>query len=100
RLHVVEHPKESLEVVSDGVVQGWLLSGDDGKGLRLALAMRHRDATVSGVSIYDAAFAHYARAGHSRGHASFSVANRPTLNLYAELGARFTSTLGCWFQVR
>lgn len=100
RLHVDRVPSHSLELRSaDGVVQGWFLAEPDGSGVHLALAMRHASAITSGVTLYDAAFAHFGGLGARIGHAAFSVANRSALNLYSELGARFTSTTGCWFNV-
>jgi len=101
RLHVESAPTTSLELRSpDGQVQGWFLAEIDDIGAHLALGMRHRDATVKGAAIYDAAFSYLCRQGAQVGHATFSVTNLPTMNLYAKLGARFTSTVGCWFSVR
>ncbi|GHD33718.1 hypothetical protein GCM10007053_18430 [Halioglobus pacificus] len=94
------HPECCLEIQAEGETQGWFLSAPDGKNsLSLTLAMKHRDATISGALLYRAALIAYADRGYRLGQASFSVKNIPVMNIYASLGARFTAPLGIWQRV-
>jgi hypothetical protein len=97
---IAEHPATSLEVARDGKPQGWFLSRPSEHGLNLLLAMLHRDATISGMLLYQKGLRAYAARGHSLGWAGFSVRNVNVHNIYARLGARFTPPLGCWLWVK
>jgi hypothetical protein len=94
------NPEWSLRIAHEGKVQGWFLSELDAKGFHLTLAALHRDATTSGLLLYQQALATYARRGQRVGGARFSVANPPVHNIYAHLGARFLSPYGCWLWLR
>jgi hypothetical protein len=97
---IAEHPATSLEVWRDGKPQGWFLSRPSEHGLNLLLAMLHRDATISGMLLYQKGLRAYAARGHSLGWAGFSVRNVNVHNIYARLGARFTPPVGCWLWVK
>jgi hypothetical protein len=91
------HEQWCLEIVEDGQVQGWFLSVmEEGKGLNLALSMLHRDASISGMLLYQKAIVSYAQLGARIGWAAFSVFNTPVLNIYSNLGARFMPGPTCW----
>lgn len=92
---VAANPEWCIEVRHDGAPQGWFCSRPE-RGLNLALAMQHRDATISGLDLYAAAFVAYAQRGARVGWASFSIRNGGVHNVYADLGARFTPPVGCW----
>ena len=96
---VAAHAEHALRVTYQGRVQGWFLSAPERGGLHLALAMLHREASVSGLSLYEQALRAYAARGARIGFASFSVTNSPVHNVYARLGARFLATQGCWLHV-
>ena len=76
-----------------------LLSQATPSGLDLTLAVSSRNAKVSGLLLYQACLSAYERAGHRIGFASFSIRNSPVHNIYANLGARFTSSMGIWLWV-
>jgi len=97
---IAEHPSTSLQVSHHSKPQGWFLSRPSDHGMNLLLAMLHRDATISGMLLYQKSLRAYAARGHSLGWAGFSVRNVNVHNIYARLGARFTSPLGCWVWVR
>jgi hypothetical protein len=97
---VEAHPAQALRLRTGGQVQGWFVSAPEAGALRLALAMLHRDARVSGFSLYAQAVRAYAATGARVGFASFSVANAAVHNIYARLGARFLQPEGCWLWVR
>lgn len=97
---IAEHPATSLEVSRDGKPQGWFLSRPSEHGLNLLLAMLHRDATISGMLLYQKGLRAYAARGHALGWAGFSVRNVNVHNIYARLGARFTPPIGCWLWTR
>jgi hypothetical protein len=97
---IAANPDWSLRLQSDGKVQGWFLSEQDEKGFHLTLAALHRDATVSGLLLYQQALATYAQRGQRVGGARFSVTNTPVHNIYAHLGARFLAPHGCWLWLR
>ncbi len=100
RLQVERVPQHSLELRDpSGIVQGWFLTEPDDDGTRLQIGMRRRGGTTRGTVLYDAAFSWLCRRGAEVGHATFSVSNIATMNVYAKLGARFTSSVGCWFNV-
>ena len=79
-----------------GQPQGWFLSSLTGQGLYLALAMLSQTAQISGLHLYQAAFLAYAAKGARIGHAGFSARNTAVLNIYSQLGARFTPAEGIW----
>lgn len=93
-------PEWCLRVVARGLVQGWFLSQMTGAGLNLELAMLSREATISGMYLYQRCIVEYARMGARVGHARFSVENTPVLNIYSRLGAQFLSPLGTWLWVK
>lgn len=95
-----EQPAWCLEVYSQGRPQGWFLSRQAERGLDLTLAMLRRDATITGVHLYQKALLAYAGRGARVGSASFSVANVAVHNIYARLGAHFTPPVGCWLWAR
>lgn len=91
-----EHPGWCLRLLYQGAVQGWFLASMTDRGLYLALAMLSRAAEVSGLHLYQKAVRAYAARGARVGFASFSVSNTAVLNIYAQLGARFTAAEGVW----
>jgi len=93
---VREHPEWCLRVLYQGKVQGWFLASLTDQGLYLALAMLSRQAQVSGLHLYQQAIRAYAAKGARIGFASFSVRNTAVLNIYSQLGARFTPAEGVW----
>lgn len=95
---VESSPETCFEfAAADGAVQGWMLAEPRSTSATLTLAMRHEGATASGLLQYEAGCAALAARGTRIGRAAFSVRNKPTMNVYASLGAHFTSTTGCWF---
>jgi hypothetical protein len=86
---VEEAPAHCMRVLHGGAVQGWFFSRVAKPGLQLALAFRHREATISGHTMYEAAMSAYAARGERLGWASFSASNTAVHNIYAHLGARF-----------
>jgi hypothetical protein len=94
-------PHFCLEVRSARGVEGWFLSSKDTRhaGLNLALAVLHRDARISGMLLYKKALGVYQSMGETLGWASFSATNTPVLNIYSELGARFTSSGAIWLWI-
>jgi hypothetical protein len=93
---VREQPEWCLRVLYQGQVQGWFLASMTGQGLYLALAMLSKTAQVSGLHLYQKAIHAYAAKGARIGFASFSVRNTAVLNIYSQLGARFTPVTGIW----
>lgn len=93
-------PEWCLRIVSGGATQGWFLSHMGSDGLRLDLAMLHRDARISGLYLYRRALLDYAARGARIGHARFSIENAPVLNIYASLGAQFLPPVGIWLWTR
>jgi hypothetical protein len=93
---VSEHPGWCLRVLFQRKVQGWFLACMTDRGLYLALAMLSRAAEVSGLHLYQKAVRAYAAKGARLGFASFSVSNTAVLNIYSQLGARFTPAEGIW----
>jgi hypothetical protein len=93
---VREHPEWCVCVKDQGQVQGWFLATATERGLYLALAMLNRSAQVSGLHLYQKAIRAYAARGAHLGFASFSVRNTAVLNIYSQLGARFTPSEGVW----
>lgn len=94
-------PHFCLEVRSERGVEGWFLSSKDTRqaGLNLALAVLHRESRISGMLLYRKALGVYRSMGESIGWASFSATNTPVLNIYSELGARFTSSGVIWLWI-
>jgi hypothetical protein len=97
---IESHPSWCLRIVSDSRVQGWYLSEPEGESVHLALAMLHRDASVTGLHLYQRALIEYAKRGAHMGRAAFSVRNTDVLNIYSRLGALFTPPQGCWIWAR
>jgi len=93
---VREHPGWCLRVLYQGTVQGWFLAAPAKQGLYLTLAMLSRTAQVSGLHLYQKAIRTYAAKGARIGYASFSARNSAVLNIYSQLGARFTPAEGIW----
>ncbi len=85
----------------NGVVQGWFLA-QPGKThrLQLTLAMLAKDATISGMLLYQKACLEFANRGHRLGEASFSITNTAVHNMYASLKARFLApwAIGCGYR--
>ena len=94
------NPAWCLRLVLDGKTQGWFLSECSGGKVGLTLAMLSSQAIVSGQHLYQRAIREYAKRGGTVGHAAFSVRNTPVLNIYANLGAKFTAPTGVWMWVR
>ncbi len=94
------HPRWCLRLSHEGVTQGWFLSESNGGSLGLTLAMLSTQATISGQHLYQRALHEYAQCGATVGHASFSVRNTAVLNIYSQLGAKFTPPSGIWTWVR
>lgn len=97
---ITRHPEWSLRLTRRGRTQGWFLSEPCGAGVHLVLAMLSAEATISGQHLYHRSLLEYARRGASLGHAAFSAGNSAVLNIYSQLGARFTAPTGCWLWVR
>jgi len=76
--------------------QGWFLAERDGERLHLALAMLHRNASISGHYLYAKALKVFAERGARLGYARFSIRNSPVHNVYTRLGAVFRETAGVW----
>jgi hypothetical protein len=93
---VREHPEWCLRVLYQGEVQGWFLASLTSQGLYLALAMLSNTAQVSGLQLYQKAIRAYAAKGIRIGFASFSARNTAVLNIYSQIGARFTPAEGVW----
>jgi hypothetical protein len=96
---VAEQPDSCLEIKYQSQCQGWFLSRRGERGLNLTLAMLHKEATISGMHLYQKALIAYAGRGQRVGWASFSVGNVSVHNIYARLGAQFTPPVGCWLWV-
>ena len=97
---IAEYPEWCLQVVHQNKPQGWFLSQPTDRGLNLTLSMLHRDATISGMHLYQRALIAYAQQGARIGWASFSINNTPVHNIYATLGARFLPPTTNWLWVR
>ena len=93
---VRENPGWCLRVLYQGKVQGWFLAALTNQGLHLALAMLSKSAEASGLHLYQKALRAYAAKGARLGFASFSASNTAVLNIYSQLGARFTPAEGVW----
>jgi hypothetical protein len=90
------HPQWAIEVSYEGRVQGWFMAEPTERGLYLALAMLSQGATISGAHLYRKALHYFGVHGCSIGYASFSASNTAVLNIYSQLGARFTGASGAW----
>jgi hypothetical protein len=97
---IENHPSWCLRIVYQSRVQGWYLSEPEGESVHLALAMLHRDASVTGLHLYQKALITYASRGAVMGRAAFSVRNTDVHNIYSRLGALFTPPDGRWLHVR
>jgi hypothetical protein len=100
RQMVADYPSWCLQVIYQGRVQGWFLSEPEGESVHLALAMLHRDASVTGLHLYQKALLTYARRGALMGRAAFSIRNTDVHNIYSKLGAVFTPPEGRWLHLR
>ena len=96
---VRDHPQWCMRVLFKGALQGWFLCIPAGQKLNLTLATLHRDARVSGLLLYAAALRGLSGRGARLGYASFCVSNTLSLNMYAQLGARFATPEICWMWV-
>jgi hypothetical protein len=92
-----DNPNWCLRLSAEGRTVGWFLAEPGSGGLYLALSMLSSHAPASGMLLYQCALREYCRRGVSIGHAGFSVRNTNVLNIYAALGARFTTRTGVWF---
>ena len=97
---ITSQPQWCLRIMHGFQVEGWFLSERDEGGFNLTLASLHRDASISGMLLYQKALSTYAQRGQYVGGARFSVTNSPVHNIYAGLGARFLAPSGCWLWVR
>lgn len=97
---IQQSPSWCLRILLDGECQGWFLSEETEKGLRLTLAMSHAQAQSSGLYLYQKAMLAFAQRGARIGWASFSVGNTPVLNIYSRLGARFVDSTGYWLWIK
>ncbi len=97
---VAHHPRWCLQVFCQDRLQGWFLAQMHGARLNLTLAMLHREASISGMYLYQKAMTAYAQRGARLGYASFSVCNVAVHRLYAALGAVFVKPEGCWLWMR
>jgi len=97
---VAHHPHWCMQVFYHTRLQGWFLSQMRESRLNLSLAMLHRDATISGMYLYQKAMIAYAQRGARLGYASFSVRNVAVHRLYAAMGAVFVKPEGCWIWMR
>lgn len=97
---ISRHPESCLRLTYQGQVQGWFLSEPEGSSINLVLAMLSANASVSGQHLYHRALLDYAQRGIRMGKAAFSARNTSVLNIYSQLGAKFTSPTGCWLWVR
>lgn len=97
---VAHHPRWCLQVFYQARLQGWFLAQMQGTKLNLSLAMLHRDASISGMYLYQKAMLAYAQRGARLGYASFSVRNVAVHRLYAGMGAVFLKPEGCWIWMR
>lgn len=94
-------PQYCLQISSARGVEGWFLSNRDSHqpGLNLNLAVLHREARISGMLLYRKALGVYRSMGETLGWASFSATNTAVLNIYSELGARFTRSSVIWLWI-
>jgi len=93
-------PEHALRILKDGEVQGYYLGRMTETGFDLTLAMLTVESRITGMHLYQRALLEFGERGIKIGGASFSVHNGPVLNIYSELGARFTSTEMFWFRMR
>jgi hypothetical protein len=77
-----------------------MLSQEKEQYLKMTLGMLHRDASTSGLLVYQKATAEYARRGHRIVEASFSAHNQAAHNIHAKRGVRFGDPGLCWFWIR
>lgn len=93
---ITRSPASCVQIIFAGRVQGWFIAEPTNAGLHLALAMLAAGSTISGHHLYHRALRFYADHGFTVGQAAFSVRNTPVMNIYAQLGARFSAPVGCW----
>ena len=96
---IAEHPAHCIQVLYGTAVQGWMLGQKDEHGFDMTLGMRHRDASISGLLLYQKAAAAYAQRGERLAVSSFSPKNISSHNVHAQLGARFTWLESFWLWV-
>jgi hypothetical protein len=94
-------PGTCLRINLEGKCQGWFLAepGETGR-LTLSLAMLSRNATISGMLLYQKACLGFAEKGYRLGQARFSITNTAVHNMYSALNARFLAPEGCWLWVK
>jgi hypothetical protein len=93
-------PAACLAILQGDAVQGWFLCSRPRREIDLTLAMLHRDAAISGSSLYRKALRTFAARGDTVATSSFSVANPAVMNIFAHLGAHFLTPIGYWLWVR
>jgi hypothetical protein len=91
-----DHPEWCMEIRIEGVPQGWFISQMDGKSLNLTLAGLKKNASISGMHLYQKAMVEYAQRGARIGFASYSVTNTQVMAIYAKLGVRYLVPEGFW----
>jgi hypothetical protein len=90
-------PEHCLRISYGNQTQGWFLSqAGEQKSINLTLAIVARDASISGMYIYQKALRAYTARNHVLGWASFSITNTAVHNIYAHLGAHFLAPRGNW----
>ncbi len=93
---IAANPQTCMRLLLNGKTQGWFLSERNGGSVGLTLAMLAANAVASGQHLYQRAIREYAKSDGKVGQAAFSVRNTPVLNIYANLGAKFTAPTGVW----
>jgi hypothetical protein len=97
---IIKNPEWCMRLFLNGQTQGWFLSEASGSSVALTLAMLASNAAASGQHLYQRALREYANRGGTVGHASFSLRNTSVMNIYANLGARFTAPTAIWLWCR
>jgi hypothetical protein len=95
-----DNPQWCMEIRVRGVPQGWFISQMEGSSLNLTLAALRKDASISGMHLYNMAMVEYAKRGARIGFASYSATNTQVMAIYAKLGVRYLVPEGFWFWAR
>jgi len=95
-----DHPSLCQQIGLEGRVQGWMLGQRTEGRLNVALGMLHRQATVSGLLLYQKGMRAYAERGERVAFASFSARHPWSLNIHASLGCRFVTPEHQWVWIR